>query len=197
MSKNLEDYYNKKRSVVESYQPRKILTHALEYVNNKNNALDIGAGILEDSKYLLSQGFDVTAVEESDLIMQDAELIKNDPTFHFINTSFQNAEILEDSFDLVYCYDVLPFILPADLPAFLEKIYTSLRSGGVFAGDFFAKNDQDATEYPDRSFVTLDEVKKALTSFEVLKLVELNHGGLMDTENKNIWHIINFIAKKP
>ena len=39
--------------------PRPLLVRALSYVKNKNKALDLGAGALNDSRYLLENGFKV------------------------------------------------------------------------------------------------------------------------------------------
>ena len=48
----------------EGRPPRKELIEALEFVQNRDSALDLGAGAMQDSVYLLSQGFkEVIAVD--------------------------------------------------------------------------------------------------------------------------------------
>ncbi len=64
MNDRWANYYN----ATSSKPPSRLLMRALEYVRKGNNtltALDLGAGALVDSKFLLDQGFIVTAVDNS------------------------------------------------------------------------------------------------------------------------------------
>ena len=57
--------------------PFLLLIEALKYVTDKGKAIDIGGGALKDTRYLLDEGFDVTVIDNSPLLEQEASRIKN------------------------------------------------------------------------------------------------------------------------
>src|ERR1041385_8620805 len=83
--------------------PRQLL-EALSYVENKSKALDLGAGALVGSKYLLSRGFDVVAVDQE----RFPEEIANEK-FNFIQSLFKDYKFPKNNFDLVTAQFSLPF----------------------------------------------------------------------------------------
>ena len=57
---NWSDYIKKTKD----RKPRSLLIESLNYVKNKGRSLDLGAGALNDSIFLLQSGFDsVTAID--------------------------------------------------------------------------------------------------------------------------------------
>ncbi len=90
--KDWSDYYK----ATKAKPPRPLLVKALGFVKNKGKAIDLGGGALNDSKYLLDQGFDVTVIDKSPLMEQEAKDIPNNKlhafTFAFEDFNFPKAE---------------------------------------------------------------------------------------------------------
>ncbi len=117
MNDRWANYYN----ATSSKPPSRLLMRALEYVRKGNNtltALDLGAGALVDSKFLLDQGFIVTAVDNSVASENLAKKINN-PHFTFIKTSFDQFVFESEKYDLVTAQWALPFNDPKTFDAVL------------------------------------------------------------------------------
>ena len=65
MAKKIKKDWSKYFNNTKNRPPSRLLVKALEYVENKKNAIDIGGGALKDAKYLLEQGFNVTVIDSS------------------------------------------------------------------------------------------------------------------------------------
>lgn len=78
-----QNYYQDTKSK----PPSKMLLGALSFVEDKSRALDLGAGASVESKYLLSLGFNVTAVDQEEFPEQIL-----DNNFEFIRSSFKDYE---------------------------------------------------------------------------------------------------------
>ena len=66
--------------------PSALLLQALAHVKNKGKAIDIGGGALKDTRHLLAQGFDVTAIDNSELMAKEAQAISSHRFHYFVST---------------------------------------------------------------------------------------------------------------
>jgi len=128
-----QEYYEDTKSK----SPSKMLLEALPFVENKSKALDLGAGALVESKYLLSMGFDVVAVDQE----RFPEEITNDK-FKFVQGSFKDYEFPKESFDLITAQFSLPFNGKNGFTELWNKVVASLKTNGVFVGQLLVLNDE-------------------------------------------------------
>src|SRR3989344_2815561 len=104
MKKDWADYFKKTKN----QPPRPLLVKALNFVKERNSALDLGAGSLNDSKYLLEQGFKkVTAVDSDPTVLQFAKEL-NKPNFNCVISAFDKFDFPIEEYDLVNTQFALP-----------------------------------------------------------------------------------------
>ena len=174
--------------------PRRLLMYALKFVQNKDAALDIGAGALNDSIYLLQNGFKkVVALDKVDLseLTKDFEV----KAFSFIKGSVADYTFPEKTFDLINAQYVLPFIHKEELAGVMDKAKKSLKHNGIFVGQFFGPRDS----WSDRAEVSTHskaEIVKFLENLEVIYFEEEEKDDVTALGPKKHWHIFHFIAKK-
>ena len=187
------DTYYKKHSV---RQPKPQLLRAITFCMSKDNALDIGAGTLVESKALIEAGFKkVIAIDNSPEAKVFAELLDN-TVLDFRTTSFQEFEFPEYSFDLINAQFALPFYGRDGFDIFMKKISDSLGSGGIFVGQLFGV--RDAWNAPESSMVfqTKEEALGFFADFEVLEFIEEEKEAPTAAGSLKHWHIFNFIVRK-
>lgn len=172
--------------------PSKLLLEALSFVQNKSKALDLGAGALVASKYLLSEGFEVVAVDQEKCV----DMI-SDEQFAFIQSTFQEYEFPKNTFDFITAQFSLPFNGREGFGILWDKIVSSLTPGGVFVGQLFGLNDE--WNVPDSKLVfhSSQEVEEMLFGMEVLKLEEIDKDGKLANGSPKHWHVFHIVARRP
>ena len=174
--------------------PRKLLLRAVDYVRVLNSALDLGAGALNESKYLLSRGFkEVLAVD----LIKDDDLLKEirAANFYFENTSLEEYGFSINRFDLVNAQYVLPFIAKQRLNKLLFDIRRSLKIGGIFLGQFFGVRDSWQNE--NGVFVySKREIENFLGDYEKNYFEEEEKDGQTVVGVAKHWHIFHFIVRR-
>jgi tellurite methyltransferase len=188
--KSWNEYYK----ATKENPPREILLSAISYLHNKNTAIDIGAGSLNDSRYLLEQGFDVTAIDKSPLITEEAQSINNEK-FHAFNTSCEKYNFPENSFDLASAMFSLPFVEPESFDYVFDKIKKSLNPSGVFCGQFFGDKDEWSSDR-NMTFHTKYQIEELLKDFEIISIDEKEEDSLTAARSMKHWHIFEVIARK-
>lgn len=184
---------NKFYKITKNKPPSELLVKALKYVTRKDKALDIGAGALKDTHYLLKLGFTVTAIDKSCLMAKEAELIKSDK-FHYFISSFVDFDFFKNKYDIVSAMYSLPFNSPDNFDVVLKKIKQSLVSGGIFCGQFFGVNDEWNTN-SKMTFHTEEQIKELFTDMKILLLDEEEKDGKTALGTQKHWHIFHIIAK--
>jgi SAM-dependent methyltransferase len=98
---------------------------------NGKKALEIGAGTGKATARFLSMGYDVTAVElgvhMSEFLL---ERFKGHTDFNVVTTSFEDASLEEDNYDLIYAASAFHWV---DAEIGCPKVYRLLKQGGTFA----------------------------------------------------------------
>lgn len=176
--------------------PHSSLREALSLVPNKDTALDLGAGSLRDTRYLLRDGFGhVVAVDSEPLITQEA-IPEGGGKVEIVLSSFEDFEFPENVFDLVNAQYSLPFTAPESFAEVFAKTKSSLKSGGVFVGQLFGQND-GWRDKPDMTFHTLDDVRELLSDMDILSLNEEETDGVTSEGSSKHWHVFQITARKP
>lgn len=145
--------------------PSKLLIKALGYVKNRERAIDIGGGALKDTRYLLEQGFDVTVIDSSELMVKEAKKIHSKELHYFISF-FDKFDFPKNTFDIASAMYSLPFNQPETFDMVFEKIKNSLVRGGIFCGHLFGERDQ----WSKNKEMTFHTEKKARKLFEDMEM---------------------------
>ena len=190
--KNWKEYFKKhiKR------KPREQLVRAISFCKNKENALDLGAGTLIESKFLIKKGFKkVIAIDSAPEVEIFAKNFKN-KKFIYHDISFQEYDFPKNTFDLINAQFALPFYGKKGFNTFIKKIKNSLKTEGVFVGQFFGEKDSWKKERPEIIFHTKKQALNLLSGFKILEFIEEEKNGKTAAGNPKHWHIFHFIAKK-
>lgn len=196
--RNAEEFY---RITAES-PPWPLMMRAAALVADASQprcALDLGCGAGRDTRYLLGQGFDVTAVDENAAALaylsETAQAASD--RLHLVRSTFQDFPFAATGpFDLINAQFSLPFTPPDTFPAMFARLKASLRSGGVFAGQFFGVNDQWKAEGRPLTFVTREEAEELLADLEVLELAEEDADGHVANGRPKHWHTFHILARR-
>lgn len=189
------DHWKGYYQVTGSKPPSKLLVKALEYVTDKGKALDLGAGALVDSKFLLSEGYEVTAVDSSPTFIELTQEIK-DSKFSFVQSTYDAFSYSLNSYDLITAQWALPFNSPGTFDMMFKNLKSSLKPEGIFTGQFFGIRDEWNVEGKDMTFHTQEEVHELLSDMHVIYIKEEEKDGTTARGNPKHWHVFHVIAKK-
>ena len=167
-----------------------LLKEAITFVKNKNAALDLGAGALIESRFLLSEGFKKVI---------SVDIVPFEPIdtagFTFVESSFETYDFPKEAFDIINAQFSLPFTDPKSFPNVWKKMTTSLVIGGVFSGQLFGQNDDWSNE-PSMTFHTRVQIEKMLSGFETIKLEEIEKDAPLAGGGTKHWHVFALIFRK-
>lgn len=187
---NWTSYHEKTRTE----PPSKNLVIAMEFVRERHAALDIGAGSLKDSTFLVDSGFnEVVAVDQQPYTTGLPEEVANKITV--VTSTFQMYDFPQNHFDIVSAQFSLPFTSPEHFQHVFDSLTDSLVKGGIFAGQFFGTKDSWA-DRTDMTFHTVAEIEALLTSYDVLARREVDEDGLARSGELKHWHVFNIVARK-
>ena len=175
--------------------PSELLVKALKYVAFNDKAIDIGGGALKDSRFLLEKGFNVLDL--------DSQKLPRKLTKDLDRTRFQHVVSLYDKFDfpkgeydLATAMFALPFNAPKTFKFVILNIRKSLKTGGIFCGNFFGNRDEWSVN-PEMTFLTIDEARHLFEGMELIYFEEREWNGVLaDGITIKHWHTFDFIVKK-
>ncbi len=169
--------------------PRPLLIEAISLCVKRESALDLGAGGLNEARYLTEHGFKVVAIDSNPSV---ATLAGN------LDVQIMRIEEYEyplSSFDLVISLYTLPFIQEKTLPVVLKKITETLRVSGIFAAQFFGLRDS----WSGRCIThTKDEIRNLVSGLglSIIKLEEREYDQPTAAGKPKHWHVFEVIARK-
>ena len=173
--------------------PRMI--RAASLVTHRERALDLGCGAGRDTRYLLEQGFQVTAVDS------DANAMAILATFpqeklRAVHSSFVGFAF--DNYDLINAHFSLPFLPREQFYAVFGKVREALNLEGIFVGQFFGILDQWNTEERAvaMTFLTREEALQALEGLDVIEFEEEDIDSVVADGSPKHWHVFHIIARK-
>lgn len=176
---------------------RPLMIEALSYVTDTKNALDLGAGALNDTRFLLEHGFThVDAVDSNPEVSRFSADFPQQIVSIFINR-FDEFPFRDAQYDLVNAQFSLPFAGPEHIYPLLENIYSTLRVGGVFSGNFFGIEDGWSAN-PKLAFLTKDMLEQTFNSdlWEVRVFNEKREKRPTAAGEMKDWHLFDIIAIK-
>ncbi len=176
-------------------KPKQQLLDALSYVKNKNSALDLGCGLMIETKEILKFGFaKVVAIDSSKALNK---FIKPNKKIIFHNLNFRNYKFPKNEFDLINAEFSLPFYGKLGFSKFFNDIKNSLKKDGIFSGQLFGVKDSWNNKNSKMVFQTKKEVLKLLKDFDVIYFEEkYDPNGSSSTQKVKAWHVFRFIVRK-
>ncbi|MHB8710099.1 MAG: class I SAM-dependent methyltransferase [Minisyncoccota bacterium] len=182
---NWNDYLKKTKNM----KARPLLVEALPYVKNKNHALDLGCGAGDDSRFLKEEGFLVTSVDNN------PEVKKYVDSPNLVISTYANFDFPTEYYDLVNAQHSLPFNPPESFNPMFERLTKSLKPGGIFAGQFFGKEDSWSSD-KSMTFHTEAEIRSLLSSYKVHVFREEKKEGKTVSGDTKFWHVFHVIAER-
>ncbi len=187
----------------EGHQPWAHTIKSIELAPDKDLAIDIGAGALNESKYALEKGFkQVIAIDTSKKFVERAEQLASlDKRFEWHNIKASEFPMFPESISYVVATNSFSFMTKDEVKIVWQNIREGLKSGGILACTFFGVKDQ--FNMPEdghtRTFYTREEINEFIKDYEVIENTELNG----NTENvksadgtKKRWHMFTLILRK-
>ena len=112
--------------------PAELYADIFEYLGSGHKkTLEIGAGTGKATAPFLKAGYEVAAVEMSaNMTAFLVDRFKDQANFNVITTTFEDAVLQEDCYDLIYAASAFHWI---DAEIGCPKVYRLLKNGGVFA----------------------------------------------------------------
>lgn len=169
------------------------LLQAIEQLGRTGEALDLGCGIRSDTRYLIAQGFHVTAVDREAAALESLADIPCEK-IERVQSSFEDFTFA--CYDLINAHYALPFIKPDQFGAVFTRLKDALKPGGIFVGQFFGAQDSWNTVGSQMTFFTREEALEQLAALEILEFEEEAHDGLTAEGTPKYWHIFHMLARK-
>lgn len=182
MSKK-QEYYR----LTQRMPPSPLLVQAFLLLASRKTALDLGCGAGRDTKWLLAQGLEVTAVDH------DAEALAylrnlQHPRLHVLQAAFE--DVMLTSYDLVHAAWSLPFIQSERFADVFPRIQQAVKPGGLLTGQLFGSRDSWNVAGTAITFVTREAVQTWFADWTILTLQEEEYDGTTALGIGNI-HSIN------
>jgi SAM-dependent methyltransferase len=175
--------------------PRDQTVRAAALVQRKGRAIDIGAGALNETRFLLEAGFaEVVAIDLEPLDERAAAGLPLD-RFTYVRTAFESFDFPPGAFDLVNAQYSLPFIRPTQFNRVFGAIRRSLAPAGIFAGQLFGDRD----EWAGDPHTTFRSRIAAMSLFDSLEVIEFDEEEVDDETADRVlkhWHVFHVIARK-
>ena len=185
------DYYRNTRA----RPPRPLTLKALPHVPSRNQALDLGAGALNDSRYLLAEGFaHVTALDQTPVAAEAAATLPQ-PRFRYDISRMEDYAFPPSTFDLVTAQFSLPFIPPDQFDRVFILILASLAPGGVLSANCFGDRDAWAGN-PQMNFHSSADITRMLAPCTVLHFYEEEAERPTAAGVMKHWHIFDWLCSR-
>lgn len=175
------------------HPPSPTVERAVVLCKRREHALDLGAGSLRNTSYLVQAGFHVDAVDKDPVMLTAAKKI-NSIKLSTAQVSYSDFSFVKGKYDLVVAVNSLPFASPEEFPELWRKILGSLAPEGVFCGTFFGPTDTWAATHKNMTFNSKQEVESLLQSLRVIELIEREFDGSDIRGNQKHWHILEVMA---
>lgn len=177
------------------YAPWPLLKQAAGLAGQPGHALDLGCGGGRDTRYLLAQGWSVTAVDGEPTAIAGLAAPAS-PRLQLIQSAFEEFDYSPQAYDLINAQYALPFIAPPQLPPIFARIRRALRPGGVFTGQFFGLRDGWNTPGQAMTFLDRTQVEALLVGMELLALTEEDEVGPTALGSSKRWHVFHVIGRQ-
>lgn len=189
---NPEKYYKATMKNNASALIRNFFMYKYDKKLKGNTALDLGCGVGNDTEFLLSKGFKVTAVdcEESVKDIFKNKNIKSN-NLDIIIGDFSKIEL--PSTDLVLANFSMPFV-EENFQEFIENLLNkNINPQGFFVGNFLGEDDEWSKM---RTMVNREDLKKYFKDYEILYFSEEKYYRDSVSKKNKYWHVYTIMAQR-
>lgn len=185
-------YYEKTKN----NPPRPLLVKALTHVSDRGSALDVGAGALVDSRYLLEEGFTAVTAFDVDETSRELAAAISDERFFFYKQSFTEFQYVKEAYDLVTGQYAFSFMSVKDFDQVFQQILDSIKVGGIVTGNIFGDRDGWNNGDGTKTFLTKEDCQLLFSDWEILLFNEVERDDETALGVPKHWHEFEIIARK-
>ncbi len=190
-----ETDWKKYAEMTKNKKTRGLLVRALQHLVGRDAALDLGSGALNESAYLLAEGFAcVVALDKKPVAQEIADTFPED-RFSYAISGMEEYEFPPEAYDLVNAQYSLPFMRAESFEGVWGRIHAALKPGGVFAGQLFGDRDGWIGTGKTVHF-TKEAAEELCAGYEVLAFDEEEKDGATAAGDSKHWHVFHFIVRK-
>lgn len=124
------------------YEPSRTVerAHVLFKQHNAKSLLIPGSGYGRNTRFFAGQGYAVTGIEVSETALELAQ--RQDPDSRYVHASLLDDVLTDETFDAIYCFNVLHLFLAADRREVNRRCRRWLRPGGVAFFVVFSEEEE-------------------------------------------------------
>lgn len=176
--------------------PNALLVDAVGLLEERRGfALDVGAGPLSDTSFLLQAGLCVDAVDKDVQTVSLAAEV-DDPRLSVVHADIRDVPLKAGAYALVVAIHVLPFLPRADLPGVVSALVDGLSDGGVLCCTFLGPEDSWAGRRPRMTFLSRFELDRLLGDLDPIVCSERRYDGTNAKGEPKRWHVLRRICRK-
>jgi hypothetical protein len=171
------DRFNEKQ---ESRNHLLILEDIIKFfkIEDRNRAIDIGAGALREAKFLVDEGFrEVVVIDYNELKEQWKEDIDMKKV-KIIKDWVEDYSFEKESCELIISLNTLPWVKKDELQNVIEGIKNAFKKRGIFVGNFFATDEhmvvEGMSEGEKANGFSKKEIEKLFIDFELIKVGDVD-----------------------
>jgi len=117
--------------------PHPFVVGAVErYATARDTALDLGAGNLRHTTFLLKNGFKKVIAVDEEIRGQS-----NKSSIEIVTMRLQEFVPGQQSCSFVLCWATLFFLAQSEVPAIFDRVYAALKPGGIFVCNVLGEKD--------------------------------------------------------
>ena len=176
--------------------PNDLLVEAVSQSDRLGGAaLDVGAGSLNSTRYLLARGFTVQAVDPDPYTAERAAGL-DDPRLTVHSADIQDVPIQQQGFDLIVAIHVLHLLSKTDLDTVVHKLISGLAVGGTLCATFVGVGDTWAS-MPWRATSLRDhEMLALMADLSIIRYDELEYDRVNVLGQPKHWHTLRCLARR-
>ena len=177
--------YNKiysSSNVSEDIKPSQPINLIWKNFLSGGSILDLGCGQGRDSLFLAKNDFLVTAIDSSEVAINQMKVKKNEfslDNLELICGDISNLKIAKDKYDVIICRNVLNFLDKEKALEILYNIKSNAKIGSYIVIDVFTKNDPSFKG--DNKFTCYFEEQELLKKFLDFKIIYYLENIILDS----------------
>lgn len=179
--------YNKiysSSNVSEDIKPSQILSLIWKNFLPNSKILDLGCGQGIDSLFLSKNGFSVTAIDSSDVAINQIKIKKDKfklDNLELICGDINNFNIEKNKYQVIICRNVLNFLDKDKALKILNNLQDNIQKGSYIIIEVFTKNDPSFLS--DNKFISYFEEQELLKVFSGYKILYYLENTILDREH--------------
>ncbi len=185
-------YYENTKNIM----PNENVREFIQLKTKGGKAIELGCGAGRDTKYLIENGWNVTAIDKEDVeeIITEKLSRKEKAKFKFEKQEFENIELT--NCDLIVANYSLPFCERERFDEMWDKIKTSICPNGYFVGNFFGLKDEWRKTEKDIMFLSKENILNLFDDFKIIRFKEIEKEMRTGLGTMKHWHLFLIIAQK-